>query len=867
MNELYWINQVNTSKVDQKTHSTTNNQASTPASLGLEQKNVLVDLAEKLGITPDQLNSILSKNTNFMTLSFEEQQKLVAELNVSKVSNEEIVENETVEPIKESVVEDKKDASQLEKTAENFNYKEFSELPLREQFDTYAEELAKNRFILGNKHNLSEWSGLSKEERTALINAERNNLNAGDEKFAINSKRYEKRTSTVLQSKMETLQVANYNNMSLDDFLKLELKERKGQVHDYKFNVVSEHPENCSESQKNYYKEQEFLSAAIVDALKRSGDPYWQNNETTFVLPESELKDYAKKLGKPIALIEYEYLRSKDNLSNYEKSRFEKLKRYDTPAGQELLEAQQNPQNYGRLDELSKSDFGEDWAAVQNASSEEKMFVLQKYFGNKMKSFKGDKEAATKFANEFISELSGIEPILAGDLVAKGLERLERAERKAIIQGADKTLQSHLSIGINDLPEDLRSDFVKLIRAKESKDPDFIEKLGLTITANSKEETLVLIKDEITKFKNEKVVNSYTDAALDKTRVSAEGQNKIFISVFENASDKSAAYAAKNLDKTYKENQLSLTVKASERKACNDAMIEDGTIARFAKENQTEAFKIQKTRCEQDDYTKDEAIEQLNKLSDLISKCDKDNQLDMHNEIMKSKYSEVQEHAAGNIKNYDPSVQADAMNTVYKSGNQKAIEAAVSSIPEFKSPDMQRQETVRAVGEIVLNDKNAEPKAKFLAGELTYEEVKNLPISQRREIFQIYFKKLPMSEKIKLLSSIKNFSTKKTVYAMIARNNDHLFSEICKDKDCASDLLSMGLPVDVVNKVKSYVSFYAVADIGFQGVAKKYDIEWDGMNEEYPPTAKTLDYTSLPETFNNEKYNMFVRDKRGNLLA
>ena len=101
---------------------------------------------------------------------------------------------------------------------------------------------------------------------------------------------------------------------------------------------------------------------------------------------------------------------------------------------------------------------------------------------------------------------------------------------------------------------------------------------------------------------------------------------------------------------------------------------------------------------------------------------------------------------------------------------------------------------------------------------------------------------------------------------MIARTNVHLFNEICKEKTMADNLLSMGLPEDVNNKISSIVSFLAVADIGFQEIAQKYDIEYD-MLEEYPQTAKTFSYSSIPNGFNNDKFDMFGKDRFGNLLA
>ena len=70
-------------------------------------------------------------------------------------------------------------------------------------------------------------------------------------------------------------------------------------------------------------------------------------------------------------------------------------------------------------------------------------------------------------------------------------------------------------------------------------------------------------------------------------------------------------------------------------------------------------------------------------MSDQIADCDVSNQLDMHKSITGSKYAEVQKHAASNIYKYDKSVQAEALNVTYDSGNAEAIEAANLQLDKY----------------------------------------------------------------------------------------------------------------------------------------------------------------------------------------
>ena len=89
---------------------------------------------------------------------------------------------------------------------------------------------------------------------------------------------------------------------------------------------------------------------------------------------------------------------------------------------------------------------------------------------------------------------------------------------------------------------------------------------------------------------------------------------------------------------------------------------------------------------------------------------------------------------------------------------------------------------------------------------------------------------------------------------MIARSDSHLFNEICKDKNRADQLLGMGLPNDVNVKINGVVSFLAVSDVGFQNIAKKYDIEYDGSKK----------YTTTPFSSDNESFQPFMQqDKLG----
>ena len=87
----------------------------------------------------------------------------------------------------------------------------------------------------------------------------------------------------------------------------------------------------------------------------------------------------------------------------------------------------------------------------------------------------------------------------------------------------------------------------------------------------------------------------------------------------------------------------------NENEAATAHAAENDVISKLGKNDQTKGFKLIKNRVE-DLFEGEQAIKYSKALSDQIPNCDKSNQLDMHNEIMKSKYSEV--HAKTDEEGY-----------------------------------------------------------------------------------------------------------------------------------------------------------------------------------------------------------------------
>lgn len=307
-------------------------------------------------------------------------------------------------------------------------------------------------------------------------------------------------------------------------------------------------------------------------------------------------------------------------------------------------------------------------------------------------------------------------------------------------------------------------------------------------------------------------------------------------------------------------------------KEATQAAIDAKTITKFDAKNQTEGFRTLKNNAETLMSEKD-AINALNTLSDQIKDCHKDNQLAMHNDIMQSKYSEVQEHAAGNIKDYDPTVQSKALESVYATGNEKAIDAAVESISDAKSLDVIQQNFNKVVTESLVKtvDNSSDAlntidtaskddvsiKEKVAAGtRLTTQEFASLTPSEKREYIANLFKNLSPNEKIKLINSISNQSTKRSIYKMIARTNGDLFNRMINDADVAKTILDMNLSAEINNKILTVVNRKKYSTNAFADLSKDYNKD----------TQNNLSYSTNPYGGFDTK-EIFKKDKTGNLLG
>ena len=307
---------------------------------------------------------------------------------------------------------------------------------------------------------------------------------------------------------------------------------------------------------------------------------------------------------------------------------------------------------------------------------------------------------------------------------------------------------------------------------------------GRAVTVATSKENL----EKLTVQEQEQIFNDVIDNAdkykdKDAKNVIAENIGNVHESIELKVNEKYTKYAIETQDE---ELMVSIAKGTSKYSSKNQVQVSRSVMEASEKFGDDDAVKIQKT------------------LADQIELSDKENQLEMHKEVMSSKYSEVQEHAASNIRNYDPSVQSQAIDVVYESGNTKAVEKVIENL-EKMPPDVQKTEITRLVGEITLNSavSTGELESHLMGGTLTVKELSQLSPSQRRDYYIKMFENASPAKKIEILMSIAEVSGmvhKRTIYTVIARFAASLLKGMI-DSGMGKSMLEAGLPVDAVNKI------------------------------------------------------------------
>lgn len=794
------------------------------------------ELLKRLGITKEQLEIILEKYKDFFSLSPEKQVEIVSKTNAPQAV--ESTETTTVEqtnattqtPEKSVVGDDEPDAVK-------FDNKAYEAASNEEKAKIYAEELAKNKFMYAdaeNKKTAQDWNALSDTQKQELINSELQGLEKQKTGKEIDSKSLSK----MLQLGMTQVQAANFLGISVDELEERGLKGQEEVVHDYIFALPKE---KRSAGQQKYMEVQEHKSELLCKYAKSKGV------ELTAYMAPSEIDEKCKELGVDIIDLEIKDIEAKmanDNLSDTQKkdlndrlAQLNKTKQFNAICDKIVAKTKDGKfEASGLLEEFDNSDFGKVFGAL-DSSDFEKCEAVFAY----VKTLPKDKQNADTLSNLFM-ELRAKNPELAIKAINYVAGNSSPELKNAFVTSKHKPTMLTASIAINTFDAKQTRTLAETQEAIAKDEPEFAEALELYTTNTADGERLTNLSDIYAGAKSSKVQQRLGERALDNELVTVDQQALIGDKIAKKSTLENKIRFATNLDKAHKENQISLQGIFCKDKAVNDAMVKDGTYARYATENQLAGLNMHKDRYTQGDYSQQEID---NGLSTLASQ----------------------------IKNCDVSVQSKAVESIVATGNAKATEAAVANLctaPQVVQDDANLKGILNSAysNETTEYATSSEIQQKIASGaKLTSQEFYALSPQEKQSYIANYFKSLPTAKQFKILSSLTDVNLKKTIFKRLINEDKNFFRSLVEnDANTAEFAYNMHIGEEIVMEVAKRK---AASDIKFALLSQKIDADYQKKNSPLASTENTFsrNYTTDPSGFKFDPKEIYVKDKKGNILA
>ena len=914
--DLQKLNSQQTSKVaDITTSFNPTKQSADVGEIRLDQSDKFKALKAKYGIKEEQLAELLrlcqQKGIDALDISAKDEvDKLV---NAIKTKTPETFE---VQAHKAEITPEPQ-----KKTTTGISHKEFVELSKEQKVEVLVQELAKNKFLYGDKNNKkteNEWNALSAEDRNKFIEEYRPQLkekitqiynsksdnkteNFEEIKSAIlglaNDKDLNRAHTTILAIDFQTESIENliiYNN-NLTEEKEKEVKQKiEEYYHDY---LAAQDNKDLTDDQIRYLDESSKLSQAVIHYAKKHDieSQYAKQQDEAGNFTINEMHNYAKSKGTSLEKMTIEHLSDKAGLSEDEQKAIDIMITPDKNnrtrevalkeaglldvAGNIFSKIDDSSLPKGEKDRLKELIQGkmafDDVSANENSTTLTELLSdddLKKNFesgtqSNQVKSRKIFTSFNKKYGNLSPDEYADKVADLLGGLKAQKNENGENSNIAFVFYG--EIMKNATKEQKDALMKKLGASFYNIANVNNL-DAEQTQSLSKKSDGDLLRASAILNNADDVHFEHTGALAQSKNAEIGKLSVDKNNQVKDadiqrrYLKNYENAISEVRAYGAENSYKLLEANQVfGLETFIKGDKMATDAANNSGVVAKMAAKNQTEAMKSIKSSIE--NLWKDEdAISRLNNLSDQIKDCDSSNQLDMHKSFMSSQYTEVQEHAAGNIKSYNPSVQLEAYESTYATGNQKAIEIAYNNLQTSPS------EIQNAILKPIINtafDENNAGNIKILldkiksGSSLTLEEYNSLTAKQKQEYKAAYFKSLSPAKQIALINSLSDISTKKAVIKKLAQADTSFLKQLI-DSDAKTAELVYGMGI-LQDYIRARAEFKSESNNDFRNLLtfiekKEAEANTPRYNEN-PITARTLR--------NNNKYDIFKRDRSGNVLA
>lgn len=853
-------------------------------------------LLKKLNITLDQYNAIKAQNPNFDTLSPAEQYEIIDNFSVKTPT---LVESKT----------EKQDAK-VEKTStstpEIKDIKaEYNKKDLVGKTEICYSEVARNIYIYGvkdkdkviaNAHSKEEWDKLSDEEKKAEVEKVKTFIKS-DERLKNVKNKYDDKVpentkEIVIDAIMRAIHAADAEGISFVDFMKKGEYERKELIERHLVNENKINPENLNKNDKEYLAQSKMLNSEVTKVVEKKTGQKLDNELDTglyvkyYNLSEDELLHSALK----------EKVKNGEKLTDVEQKQYARYNEMMAEPSNQQIVKEAKAQNILELDK----EFNTLSAKIKNGetlSPEER------------KAYSILKETLNSEENKELRNFGKLMPQPQTDYEKKVAADVEnyKAQTKEYVHGSDLeagTVIAYIENKTDGMSKAEKTEYIAhFIRYNRSLSSSkiFARYMKECPELAGRVETLLAASSNYTEM------DATQRADFNKAKVKAANSNNLYLKATGINSANTVSYVlAKPEYSSAKFDEMKLENAESNAQINDTEVLKNTTSANATIHDAETAVKAQACITNSDYYNDEVAIDTANKARDFVkgaqarvlnmttdknaaaAKYVAENDIirtlhaDAQAEAFDGTYNSINKHFKGaeadkysqsltsQIKGLDAKAQVEALSTVYKSGNEKAIAVAANEVlPAIKSPDAQQIALKQAVMELAGISDNSDLQTKFANGTLTKAEIAQLSSTERRDYYVRLFDNATPMEKIEYLKSLPSGKSRQTVYNLIGTYYKNTFKTLVEsDVTTAEAMYNMGLKTDLQNIVEATILFKAETNPSFKFLRDRLHLGGENdlaSAETEPVTAKTINNFSIPKDFDTKE--LFKKDKNGIILA
>lgn len=506
-------------------------------------------------------------------------------------------------------------------TEQEFDFSAFEEKPLDEKINIYSEELAKNLFLYGSydnegnyiSHTLDEWENLSDSDKNQFIESQKS--------FVLDKIYYiqdERLRNPILRSMMTDLALANFQGMSIDKFYQQNKDFKNEKSHEFILRtdepIYSGYKNNSTENSeallyalRQIKESNPDLYSSTISSNSKLSDLLTEN--TSFSLSNIEIADYLNAFDLDKNQIKQQYLTSKQEHDGLTKP--QTLELHVLNSLNAINNKAKDGESANALDNFYNSVYGQYWDYL---TFEEQQYAINAY----VDTLPDNCEEKEALLDALLENNIRVTVEVHADMISQS----DSDEQSAWAGSANEGVQILNAANISKFDKK-NSQLVANNTVKHySNNPEFaIATTELMVNSADNEHKVYISKPLASSGITDIERINYNGAFGED--VDAATQIVIVSDTLLYSQPEVATEAAKNIDKTYEENQIELAQLAIQNKNYNNAMIEDGTFARCAEANQAQIIEMHKARCAQDDYTPEESGKMLSTLSEWSSSNNK----------------------------------------------------------------------------------------------------------------------------------------------------------------------------------------------------------------------------------------------------